>query len=119
MKVKLDQTNYSTKTDTRRAKVSTHLIQQQYQILLVENLIGVDKLKTVPVDLTELNNVVDNGITKSNTIDTSGFALKAQYNTDKSGLGNKIDDNDKKIHYASVLRKFSGEVFNVKIKKKG
>ena len=31
--------------------------------------------------------VYDKLITKVNAIDTSGFALKTQYNTDKSGLG--------------------------------
>ena len=31
------------------------------------------------------------------TIDTSGFVLKTQQNTDKTSLKNKIDDADKKI----------------------
>ena len=31
--------------------------------------------------------VYDKLITMVNAIDTSGFALKTQYNTDKSGLG--------------------------------
>ena len=30
-------------------------------------------------------------------MDTSGFVLKTQYNTDKSGREKKIDDADKKI----------------------
>ena len=48
--------------------------------------IDVDKLKIVPVDLSKLNNVVNNNIvkkkvhdelvTKVNYIDTTGFALK-------------------------------------------
>ena len=36
-------------------------------------------------------------ITKVNAIDTSGFLLKSQYSTDKSGLWKEIDDADKKI----------------------
>ena len=65
-----------------------------------------DKLKAVPADLSTLINVVDDDVLEKtvyyklvnevNTIDTRGFALSTQYNTDKSGLEKKIDDNDKK-----------------------
>ena len=63
--------------------------------------IGVDKLKTVPVDLSKLNTVADKDIVKKNlyvmlmtnvyTIDTCRFALKTQYNTDKLVLENKVN----------------------------
>ena len=56
----------------------------------------------MPIDLSKLNNVVNNDavkkkkktvydklVTKVNTINTSGFVLKTQYNTDKSGLEKK------------------------------
>ena len=69
--------------------------------------IDIDNLKTVPVDLYKLNNVLDNDVfrktvyeklvTKVNVIDTSTFLLKSQYNTDKSGLEKKINNTDKKI----------------------
>ena len=61
--------------------------------------LDIDKLKTVPVDLNKLSNAVDNLkkifvkknvyhklVTKVNAVDTSGFALKTQIKTDKSGL---------------------------------
>ena len=57
----------------------------------------------MPIDLSKLNNVVNNNVvkktpnnlydklvTKVNTINTSGFVLKTQYNTDKSGLEKKM-----------------------------
>ena len=44
-------------------------------------------------------------ITKVNAIDTSGFLLKSQYSTDKSGLWKEIDDADKKIDDTSELVK--------------
>ena len=55
--------------------------------------IDVDKLKTVPVDLAKLSNVVKNDVvkkteydklvTKVDNIDTTGFVLKTKYDTDK------------------------------------
>ena len=41
--------------------------------------------------------VDDKLVTKVKAIDTNGFALKTQYNTDKSGLEKIIDDADKKV----------------------
>ena len=53
----------------------------------------VDKLKTVPVDLSKLSNVVNNEFVKKtvydklveivNNIDTSRFVLKTKCDTDK------------------------------------
>ena len=41
------------------------------------------------------------------TINTSGFVLKTQQNTDKSSLKNKMDDADKKIPDARRLNKIT------------
>ena len=75
--------------------------------------LDVDKLKTVPVDLSKLSNVVDNDVVKKNcvcklvaqfnAICTNRFVLKTHYSTDKSGLEKKIDDASKKILDASGL----------------
>ena len=64
--------------------------------------IDVDKLKTVLIDLSKLSNAVNNDVVKKtvhdkllpkvNNIDTSGFALKTKYDTDKSDLEKKIPD---------------------------
>ena len=71
--------------------------------------IDVDNLKTVPVDLSKLSNVVTNDVVKKtvyeklvtevNNIDTAGFVLKAKYNTDNLDLENKISDAEKKHSY--------------------
>ena len=68
--------------------------------------IDVGKLKTVPVDLSKLRNVVNNDVVKKtvynnlvanvNNIDTSGFVLKSKYDIGKSDLEKKISDADKK-----------------------
>ena len=56
----------------------------------------IDKLVSVPVDLSKLSDVVkydvvkksvyDNFMAKVNNTDTSGFALKTKYDTDKLEL---------------------------------
>ena len=77
--------------------------------------IDVDKLKTVPVDLSKLSNAVNNDVVKKtvydklvakvNNIDTSGFVLKTKYKADKLDLEKKISDVDKKIPDTSGLIK--------------
>ena len=73
------------------------------------------KLKTFPVDLSKLSNVVNNDVVKKtvydklvakiNNIDISGFILKTKYDTDKSELEIKIIALRLS---ARVLRKLSG-----------
>ena len=77
--------------------------------------IDVDKLKSGPVDLNKLSNVVNNDVVKKtlydklvakvNKIDISGFVLKTKYDTDKSDLEKKIIDVDKKNPDTSGLVK--------------
>ena len=68
--------------------------------------VDVDKLKTVPVDLSKLSNVLNKNVKKLsdklvkkkvNNIDTSGFVLKTKYDTDKSNLEKKIVMQTKKF----------------------
>ena len=47
----------------------------------------------------------DKLVAKVNNIDTTGFALKTTYDTDKSGLEKKISDADEKIPDISDLAK--------------
>ena len=73
----------------------------------------VEKLKTVATDLSKVSNVVDNDVvkktlydklvTKVNGIDSSGFAVKTQYDTEKSGLEKKINGTEKKVPDTSAL----------------
>ena len=95
--VKVDLSNYATKPESKEAReidasnfsLKPHLAGLKPE---VEN-INVDKLKTVPVDLSKLSNIVNNDVIKKtvheklvakvNNIDTSGFVLKTKYSTDK------------------------------------
>ena len=77
--------------------------------------IDLDKLKTVPVDLAKLSNVVKNDVVKKSeynklvtevdNIDTTGFVLKTTCDTDKSDLEKKISNAEKKIPKSSDLAK--------------
>ena len=99
--VKFDLSNYATKTDI---KIITHVDNSNFALKTNLNTLknqvdklDTDKLKTVPVDLCKLTNVVKKEVvkkteynklvTKVNYIDTSGFLLKTKYNTDKLELG--------------------------------
>ena len=90
IKVKVDLSNYGTKADLKNATgIDT------FKLVLKSNLaslkaeidkIDVDKLKTNPVDLSKLSNVVNNDVVKEtlydklvakvNNNDTTRFALK-------------------------------------------
>ena len=77
--------------------------------------IDVDKLKTVPVDLAKLSNVVKNDVvkkteynkllTKVDDIDTTDFVKKTKYEKDGSDFEDKIIKIDKKIPDISSLVK--------------
>ena len=61
----------------------------------------MNKLRTIADDLNKISYVINSDVVKKlwltvkvNAIDTSGFVLKTQYNTDKSNLEKKIDDAD-------------------------
>ena len=102
--------SYTTKTDLKRSNRNWYIklaAKSDLSSLKAEvNKIDVDKLKTVPVDLSRLNNVVNNKVvkkavydklvTKVNNIDSNGFLLKTKYNTDKSDLEKKVSDADQK-----------------------
>ena len=118
VKVKLDLSNYITKTDLKgitETDTSNLALKSNLAKLKAEvDKIDVDKLKTVPVDLSKLSNVVNNEVVKKivydklvakvNNIDTSGFVLKIKYNSNKSDLEKKISDADKKIPDTSKLK---------------
>ena len=108
--------NYATKADLKgatgvyKSKSKSDLASLKAEV----DKTNTDKLKSVPVDLSKLSNVVNNEVVKNtvydklvakvNAIDTSGFVLKTKYNTDKSDLEKK-NDADKKIPDASRLVK--------------
>ena len=68
IKVQLDLTNYATKDDVKiitHVDVSSYATKTNLAALKTEvDKINVDKLKTVPVDLAKLTNVVKNYVVK-------------------------------------------------------
>ena len=85
--VKVDLSNYATKTDIKNIThidTSNFALKTNLATLKTEvDKLDTDKLKTVPVDLSKLTNVVKNEVVKKtvydklvakvNNIDTSGF----------------------------------------------
>ena len=124
IKVELDLSNYATKTDLKNVThvdVSSFASKTNLASLKTEvDKIDADKLKTVPVDLAKLGNVVKNDVvkkteydslkTKVSSIDTTNFVLKTKYEKD---FEDKISNIDKKIADVSGLVKKTD--FNTKV----
>ena len=80
----------------------------------------------VPVDLSKLCDLVKNDVvkktaydkivTKVNNVDTSGFVLKTEYDTDKKKLENKIITAQDP--YREFVVKANYEVYKFKLEKK-
>ena len=108
--VKVDLSNYATKTDLKNMShvdVSSFALESNLASLKTEiDKIDADKLKTVSVDLAKLSNVVTNDIvkkteynklvTKVDNIDTTNFVKKTKYEKDGSDFEDKISKIDKK-----------------------
>ena len=104
--VKVDLSNYATKTDLKnvtRVDTSNFALKTDLDSLKTEvNKLNIDKLAPVPVDLSKLSDVVKNDVVKKtmydelavkmNNIDTSDFVLKTKYQIDKTELEKKIPD---------------------------
>ena len=127
IKVELDLSNYATKTDLKNVThvdISSFASKKYLANLKTElDKIDVDKLKTAPVDLARLVNVVKNDFVKKteynslkrkvDSIDTTNFVLKTKYEKDSSDFEDKISKIDKKIPDVSEL--FKKTDFNSKI----
>ena len=109
--MELDLISYATKTDLKNVThVDVSSFASKTNLASLKNEVdklGIAKLTPVPDDLAKLSNVVKNDVVKKteydklldkvDNIDTTGFNLKATYDTDKSALENKISDAEKKI----------------------
>ena len=98
--VKVDLSNYATKTDLKNIShvdVISFALKSNLASLKIEvEKLDIDKLTHVPNDLGNLSNVVKNDVvkkteydklvTKVDNIDTTGFVLITKYDTDKSDL---------------------------------
>ena len=82
IKVELDLTNYATKTDLKNithVDVSSFASKTNLAALKTEvDKIDADKLKTVPVDLAKLSNVVNNDVVKKTDYNTKVTSIAAQ-----------------------------------------
>ena len=84
--------------DTSSFTLKTNLANLKTEV----DKLYIDKLAPAPTDLSKLSNVIKNYVvkkdgydklvTKVNNIDTSDFALKTTYNTDKIELEKEVPD---------------------------
>ena len=104
VKVKVDISNYATKADLKNVThfdTSSFALKTNLASLKTEvDKLDIEKLTTVPVDLSKLSDVVKNEVVKKtvydklaakvNNIDTSDFVLKTKYQTEKTELQKKF-----------------------------
>ena len=104
--VKVDLSNYATKTDLKNithVDTSSFALKRNLASLKMEvDKLDIEKLVPVIVDLSKLSDVVKNDVVKKtvydksvvkvNNIDASEFFLKTKYQTDKTELEKKIPD---------------------------
>ena len=104
--VKIDLSNYSTKTDLKyltHVDTSSFALKTNLANLKTEvDKLDIDKSVPVPVDLSKLSVVVKNYVAKKTVYDkwvvkvdniyTSDSVLKTKYNTDKTELESKISN---------------------------
>ena len=100
IKVKIDLSNYATKTDIKNIShvdTSSFALKTNLASLKTEvDKLDIGKLAPVPVDLSKLSDVVKNDVVKKvvydklaakvNKIDTSDFVLKTKCQTDRTEL---------------------------------
>ena len=102
LNVRVDLSNYATKTDIKNIShvdTSSCALKSNLASLKTEvDKLDIDKLLPVPINLSKLSDVkndvkktvFDKLVVKVNSIDTSRFVLKTNYDTDKKELENKI-----------------------------
>ena len=93
IKVKLDLANYTTKDDVKNithVDVSSFASKTNLATLKTEvDKLDTDKLKTTPVDLAKLSNVVENEVVKKTDYNAKVTSIEAQI----AGLTEKTVDN--------------------------
>ena len=104
--VTVDLSNYATKADIKNithVDTSSFALKTNLANLKTEvDKLDIDKLATLPVDLSKLSNVVKNDVVKKtvydklvakvDNIDTSGLVKKTDYNTKITETKDKIPD---------------------------
>ena len=130
IKVKIDLSNYAKKADIKNiSDVDTSSFASKTNLVSLKTEVGkldIDKLVLVPVDLSKLSDVVKNDVVKKtandklvtelNSVDTSTFVLKTQYDADKTELENKIPDTNglvKKTDYDTKITEIEGKILDI------
>ena len=114
--VKVDLSNYATKTDIKNIShvdTSSFALKTNLPNLKTEvDKLDIDKLAPVPTDLSKLSNVkndvvkktvYDKLVAKVNNIDTNNFVLKTKYDTDKTEFENKIPNATNFVKEAKLI----------------
>ena len=128
IKVKIDLSNYATKTDIKNIShvdTSSFALKTNLANLKTEvDKLDIDKLKPLPDDVSKLRNVVTNDVVKKtdynakitemeNKIpDISNLATKISLNT----VENKIPDTSglvKKTHYDTKITVIEGKISDI------
>ena len=120
IKVEIDLSNYATKKDINDI---THVDTSLSSLKTEVDRLDIDKLATVPVDLSKLSNVVKNDVAKKtvydklvakvDNIDTSDFVLKTNLNTKFTGLENKIPNTSglvRKTDYNTKITEIENKI---------
>ena len=108
--VKVDLSNYARNTDLKnvsRVDVSSFALKSNLASLKTEvDKIDADKLKTVPIDLAKLSNVVKNDVvkkteynklvTKVDSINTTNFVKKPSSFVKKTDFNTKVTEIEDK-----------------------
>ena len=93
IKVELDLTNYTTKTDLKNithTDVSSFASKTNLGVLKTEvDKIDVDKLKTVPDDLAKLSNI-KNEVVKKTDFSADNYVKKTKFSGDINSLDDKF-----------------------------
>ena len=117
--VKVDVSNYATKTDLKNithVNTSNFALKTNLASLKTEvDKLDVDKLVPVSVDLSKLSDVFENdvvkkavydkSVTKINNINTSKFVLNTKYQTDRTKLAKKTKKQKKNPDVTDFVRK--------------
>ena len=128
--VKVDLSNYATKADIKNishADTSSFALKANLDSLKTEaDQLDIEKLVLVTVALSKLSDVAKNDVlkkttfdklvAKENSIDTSAFVLKYEYDTDKLELKNEIPDTSglvKKTYCNTKIDEIEGKIPNV------
>ena len=128
--VKVDLSNYPTKTDFKNVThvdTSSFALKTNLPSLKTEvDKLDIDKLAPIPVDLSKLSDVVkievvkkdvyDKLVAKVDDFDPSDFVLKTNYNADKTELEKKIPDTSglvKKTNYNTKIFEIEGKIPDV------